>query len=257
MAAAPQKGRMQVVIFCGGQGMRLREKTESIPKPLVEIGGKPILWHLMKLYAHYGWTDFILCLGYKGELIREFCKQITQWRVTPVETGLETNTGGRLKLVQPYVTGSTFFATYADGLANIDLPHLVEFHRRQETLATMTCVKPRTHFGLVDIGAEHRVVGYREKPQLDTWVNGGFFVFERRVFDYIQGDEVLEQAPMSRLMQDGQLSAYPFDRFWVCMDTYKDHQMLNALWAQGQAQWKLWTDEEPHVARPPRIRHGV
>ena len=256
MARKPSQ-KPQVVILCGGQGMRLREKTESIPKPLVEIGGKPILWHLMKIYAHYGFTDFILCLGYKGELIREFCRQITQWRVTPVETGLETNTGGRLKLVRPYVTSPTFFTTYADGLANIDLPHLLAFHQQQETIATMTCVKPRTHFGLVEIGPEHRVTGYREKPQLDTWVNGGFLTFEQRVFDYLEDNDVLEQAPMARLMREGQLSAYPFDRFWVCMDTYKDHLLLNQLWNEGRADWKLWRENERRVARAARVRDGV
>lgn len=237
--------------------MRLREKTASIPKPLVEIGGKPILWHLMHLYAHYGYADFILCLGYKGELIWKFCQQIKEWRVRPIDTGQDTNTGGRLKQVEPYITAPTFFATYADGLASIDLPALLRFHHRQETVATMTCVKPRTHFGLVDIGGDHRVVSYREKPRLDTWVNGGFFVFERRIFDYIRGDETLEREPLERLTKEANLSAYPFDGFWVCMDTYKDHQLLNQLWAEGQAEWKVWRDDERRVARPASLSHRV
>ena len=241
----PETARPQVVILCGGQGMRLREHTESIPKPLVEIGGKPILWHLMKLYAHYGFDDFVLCVGYKGEQIREFVKRDNPWNVVAVETGQETNTGGRLKRVQPYVTSPTFFATYADGLASINLPELLAFHRRQATAATMTCVKPRTHYGLVDIGAGHRVTGYREKPQLETWVNGGFFVFEQAVFESIHDDETLEREPLERLMRAGQLSAYPFDGFWVCMDTYKDTQTLNQLWQSGKAEWKVWTDLAP------------
>ncbi len=237
--------------------MRLREKTESIPKPLVEIGGKPILWHLMKIYAHFGFDDFILCLGYKGELIQEFCKQVSGWNVTPVDTGQETNTGGRLKRVQAHVTSPTFFTTYADGLADIDLPGLLAFHRQQGTVGTMTCVKPWTHFGLVDIGANRRVTGYREKPRLDSWVNGGFFVFEQRIFDYIKDNEVLEREPLDRLTREGNLSAYQFNRFWVCMDTYKDTQNLNKLWDTEQAEWRVWNDDAEHGLAPatgPRHR---
>ena len=231
--------------------MRLREKTESIPKPMVEVGGKPILWHLMKIYAHYGFDEFILCLGYKGEQIKAFCEQTHGWTVTPVDTGQETNTGGRLKRVRPYVTSPTFVATYADGLAKIDLRELLAFHRQQATVATMTCVKPRTHFGLVDIGPNQRVIRYREKPQLETWVNGGFFVFEQAVFDYIQDNEVLEREPLERLTREERLSAYPFHGFWVCMDTYKDTQMLNEMWAAKQADWNVWRqDARRRVAEP-------
>jgi glucose-1-phosphate cytidylyltransferase len=248
-----------VVILCGGQGMRLREKTESIPKPLVEIGGRPILWHLMKIYAHYGFTDFVLCLGYKGEQIQAFCEQLDEdWHVTAVDTGQDTSTGGRLRLVRPYVTAPTFFATYADGLAKIALPELMAFHRRQGTVGTMTCVRPRTHFGLVDLGPDHRVVGYREKPQLETWVNGGFFVFEQAIFNYIEGDEVLERQPLERLTQERHLSAYEFEGFWVCMDTYKDTQTLNQLWEANQADWKVWrTDVTRRVATTASASHRV
>ena len=258
--------RPQVVILCGGKGTRLREHTELIPKPLVEIGGMPILWHIMKLYAHYGFRDFVLCLGYKGDSIKEFFMQWRAWKhcdfvlefrdgqarvssetdrpdgwtITFAEAGEDTNTGGRLKRVEPYVRTSPFFATYADGLADIDLTHLIEFHRAKGTVATVTCVLPRSQFGIVDIDSDDRIVRYDEKPVMDKWVSGGFFVFDRAIFSYLGEDDVLEREPFERLARDRQFSAYRFKGFWACMDTYKDTQMLNDAWRSQQAPWKVW-----------------
>jgi len=239
----------QVIILCGGQGTRLREHTQSIPKALVEIGGRPILWHIMKLYAHYGFREFIVCLGYKGELIRAYFETHTdQWSVTFVDTGAETQTGGRVLRVLPHVTGDTVFVTYGDGLANIDLSDLLRFHRRQGTATTITCVNPESPFGIVEIGADQRVVRYQEKPRMDQWISGGFFVFERRAFSYLQGDaDILERRPFEQMAADGELSAYRFKDFWTCMDTYKDTQRLNALWESGQAPWKVWADNMSRV----------
>lgn len=255
-----------VVILCGGRGMRLNEQTESIPKPLVQIGGMPILWHIMKLYAHFGFKDFILCLGYKGEKIREFFMEHRSWRrgdftlhsgpggreidyhfgeledwtITFADTGLATNTGGRLKAIQRYITGPTFFATYGDGLSDLDLRMLLAEHQRGGRLATMTCVTPRTHFGIVDVDEEGRIRSYQEKPLLNTFVNGGFFVCNREIFPYLGENEMFEQGPFDRLLRDGQFYGHRHQGFWMCMDTYKDNQVLNDLWERGDAPWKIW-----------------
>ena len=256
----------QVVILCGGKGTRLREQTESVPKPLVEVGGMPILWHLMKIYAHYGFHDFVLCLGYKGEMIKEFfaewrpwrngdfvlefaggearvtskLDQLDGWTIRFAETGDETNTGGRLKRVEPYIHTSPFFVTYADGLSDIDLTSLLKFHESKGTVGTMTCVMPRSQFGIVEIDDEDRILRYDEKPVMREWVSGGFFVFDRRIFSYLGEDDVLEKEPFDRLARDRQFSAYRFKGFWACMDTYKDTQMLNDLWRSGRAPWRVW-----------------
>lgn len=231
------------MILCGGRGTRLREHTEEIPKPLVEIGGVPILWHLMKIYSEHGFRDFILCLGYKGDKIKDFfmnCStQGNGWRVTFADTGLDTNTGGRIKRIEPHVTGPTFFATYADGLASIDLGNLLDFHFASGRIGTVTCVRPRSQFGIVTLEGDV-VTQYEEKPVMSQWVSGGFFVFNREVFRYLGDDDILERQPIERLCADRQLAAYRLDRFWACMDTYKDTQLLNDLWSSDRAPWKIW-----------------
>ena len=245
-----EKLNPQVVILCGGRGTRLREHTESIPKPLVEIGSRPILWHIMKLYAHHGFHDFILCLGYKGELIRQYFEEQCDegWSVTFAETGEQTQTGGRILRILPLIRGERVFVTYGDGLANLDLRRLLTFHLEQGTAATITCVNPQSPFGVVEIDASHRVRSYQEKPQLDHWISGGFFVFERRAFAYLEGDsDILERRPFEHMAADGELAGYRFNGFWTCMDTYKDTQRLNELWSTEAAPWKLWVDEP---ARP-------
>jgi glucose-1-phosphate cytidylyltransferase len=260
---------MQVVILCGGKGTRLREQTESIPKPLIEIGGKPVLWHIMKIYSHYGFNDFILCLGYLGHRIREFFLNYSrwqnsdlllrvgdrgegryqrlshsseQWRVLLAETGEETNTGGRIKRVEPYIKGETFMVTYADGLANIDLRDLLKYHRSKGKVGTVTVLNPVSNYGILEFERSGTIVQFKEKPKLEVWINGGFFVFQRKVFDYIGGDSVLEREPFEGLVKDRQLVAYPHKAFWASMDTYKDAEELNRRWNNGEAPWKVWTD---------------
>jgi glucose-1-phosphate cytidylyltransferase len=233
---------MDVVILCGGRGTRLQERTQEIPKPLVEIGGQPILWHIARLYAEQGLRRFVLCTGYKGELIEAFVRA-QMWpegvEVTCVDTGLDTPTGGRIHRIADRV-GERFCATYGDGLADIDLRAELAFHRRHGATATMTVVRPELQFGIADIDDDDRVTGFHEKPRGEHWVNGGFFVFERAVFDVLTDESVLERGPLERLAADGQLRAYRHTGFWECMDTYKDAVALNDLWAAGRAPWKVW-----------------
>jgi glucose-1-phosphate cytidylyltransferase len=232
---------MDVVILCGGRGTRLQERTQEIPKPLVEIGGRPILWHIVRLYAEQGLTRFVLCTGYKGEQIAAFAAE-TAWpfgvEVECVDTGLDTPTGGRIARIADRV-GERFCATYGDGLADIDLRAELDFHARHGATATMTVVRPELQFGVTEL-EDDRVVGFREKPRAEQWVNGGFFVFDRGVFGVLSDDSVLERAPLEQLAADGELRAYRHEGFWECMDTYKDAVALNDLWASGQAPWKVW-----------------
>lgn len=231
-------GPTQTVILCGGRGTRLREYTESLPKPLVEIGGRPILWHIMRMYAAQGFRDFVLALGYLGEQIeRDFKGLAEDWRVAFVPTGPDTQTGGRIARVRAHVS-SPFFATYGDGLADVDLRSLLTFHRGHGRAATVTVVQPSLGFGLADVDAMGRVVRFVEKPRVNGWVNGGFFVFDERIFEYLGPDSVLEREPMERLAAAGQLMAFRHEGFWACMDTYKDHEELNALWMSGRAPWR-------------------
>jgi glucose-1-phosphate cytidylyltransferase len=233
-----------VAILCGGRGTRLREKTESMPKPLVEIGGRPILWHVMKIFAAQGCRRFVLCTGYLGEMVADFVAS-EQWpddvEVDCLDTGLDTPTGGRLKLAAEAIGAGTFFATYADGVADIDLAELVRFHRSHGELATVTVVRPTLQFGVADLDGESRVRGFIEKPRSEHWINGGFFCFEQDVFRYLEPDSVLEREPLEALAKDRQLRAYRHTGFWDCMDTYKDAVLLNDLWEQGRAPWKLWS----------------
>jgi glucose-1-phosphate cytidylyltransferase len=256
---------VKAVILAGGLGTRLAEETSVRPKPMVEIGGKPILWHIMKLYSAHGIDDFVVCLGYKGYMIKEFfanyflhTSNVTfdlaknkmevhenfsePWRVTLVDTGADTQTGGRLKRVLPYVDDEDFCLTYGDGLANVDVSRLLAFHREQGTLGTVTAVLPGGRFGALDVEGA-RVAGFREKPAGDgSWINGGFFVLSPTIGDYIDGDEtVFEQEPLRRLVDEGQLSAYEHDGFWQPMDTMREKAQLEELWRTGDAPWKVWS----------------
>ncbi|MCI0746956.1 MAG: glucose-1-phosphate cytidylyltransferase [Verrucomicrobia subdivision 3 bacterium] len=257
---------MKVVILCGGMGTRLREETEYRPKPMVPIGGRPILWHIMKLYAHFGHKEFILCLGYKGEVIKEYFRNyhwntsdvtlrlgrspdITyhgqhdeeDWLVTLIDTGQETQTGGRLLRVLPYIKDEAFFFTYGDGLTDSDINRTVQFHRKHGALATVTAVKPTGRFGELAMDGQ-TITAFHEKPdQEGAFISGGFFVFNRDIEKYLDGDEcVLEKAPMERLTRERQLRAWRHKGFWQCMDTYREQELLNQLWRSGKAPWKLW-----------------
>ena len=226
-----------VAILCGGKGTRMREGGESLPKPLVEIGGRPILWHVMCLYAAQGLSDFVLLLGHGGDRIRAFA-ETCPWGITCVDTGADTPTGGRVALAREHLEAATFCLTYADGVADIDLGALLDFHRAHGRLATMTVVQPRNPWGVARLGDGGRVEGFSEKPRIDSWVNGGFFVMQPGVLDRLGPGDVLEREPLERLAADGELHAFRHEGFWDCMDTYKDHLLLNELWARGEAPWR-------------------
>ena len=233
-----------VVILCGGRGTRLQEKTQDLPKPLVEIGGRPIVWHVIRLYAVQGFERFVLCTGYKGEQLAQWAAAET-WpsgvAVTCVDTGLDTPTGGRIRRVAEHVADGPFCVTYADGVADIDLAGLLDFHADHGALASMTVVRPELQFGVTEIDDENTVRGFREKPRSEHWINGGFFRFEPGVLSYLADSSVLEREPLEGLATDGQLRAYRHTGFWDCMDTYKDAIVLNDLWAAGAPPWKLWS----------------
>jgi glucose-1-phosphate cytidylyltransferase len=257
---------MKVVILCGGQGTRLREETEFRPKPLVEIGGRPILWHIMKLYAHHGFRDFVLCLGYRGSMIKEYflnyeamsndfticlgqkshlhfngMHKEQDFRVTLADTGQNTMTGGRIKRIEKYVDGGTFVVTYGDGLADVNLAELVSFHRSHGRIATVTTVRPQSRFGILETTSDGKVLEFKEKPQVSGWASAGFMVFERRLFDYIEADDcILEREPLERLAAEGELMAYRHDGFFFAMDTYREYLYLNDLWQSSEAPWKVW-----------------
>jgi glucose-1-phosphate cytidylyltransferase len=233
-----------VVILCGGRGARLREHTQELPKPLVEIGGMPIVWHVIQLYAVQGFSRFLLATGYMGDLIEGFVAA-HRWprgvTIECVDTGPDTQTGGRIKLLEQRLAGEqTVCATYADGLADIDLQQLLAFHRRHGALATMTVVRPWLQFGVTQLDGDGRVLGFQEKPRSEHWINGGFFCFGDGALDYLEPNSVLERAPLERMAADGQLRAHRHEGFWECMDTYKDAVQLNDLWASGEAPWRMW-----------------
>ena len=237
------EGINSVVILCGGRGTRLQEHTAAIPKPLVEIGGRPILWHVMRIYSVQGLRRFVLCTGYKGEQIERFVQE-TEWPedvdVQCVDTGLDTPTGGRIHRIRDRVGEGPFCATYADGVADIDISGLISYHRRHDDLATMTVVRPELQFGVTELDGDGRVSGFHEKPRSDHWINGGFFCFEQGTFEYLTDSSVLEREPLEGLADDGQLHAYRHTGFWECMDTYKDAVQLNDLWERREAPWKIW-----------------
>jgi glucose-1-phosphate cytidylyltransferase len=231
-----------VVILCGGRGTRLRERTESVPKALVEIGGRPILWHVIQIYAAQGFERFLLATGYMGEAVAEFAAA-EHWpdgvRVECVDTGLDTPTGGRLAALTDRLRGESFCVTYADGVADIDLEGLLGFHRERGALATVTVVRPNLQWGVAELNGD-AVAGFVEKPRSEHWINGGFFCFEPRALSYIGADSVLEREPLERLAADGQLRAFRHEGFWDCMDTYKDAVVLNDLWTGSHAAWRIW-----------------
>jgi glucose-1-phosphate cytidylyltransferase len=257
---------MKVVIFCGGLGTRLREETEFRPKPMVPVGERPILWHIMKTYAHYGHKDFILCLGYKGEVIKEYFRNYhwntsdvtlvlgakpqikyhnrhdeEDWSVTLLDTGQKTMTGGRLKRALRFVEDENFLVTYGDGLIDSDINASIRFHETQRKVVTITAVRPAGRFGDLEI-TDNAVTAFKEKAEQQAgFVNGGFFVMNRRIADYLGDDTcVLEQEPLNRLASEGQIAAFRHTGFWQCMDTFREQQLLANLWSSGRAPWKVW-----------------
>lgn len=259
---------MKVVILCGGQGTRLREQTDVLPKPMIEIGGRPILWHIMKIYARYGLNSFVLCLGYKGHLIKEYFLNYavrtndltislgddpkvtidrhvaeSNWQISLVETGDVAMTGARLFRVKDRLTDESFCMTYGDGLANIDISSTLEFHRRHGKMVTVTGVRPSARFGELELDGE-RVVAFAEKPQVnESFINGGFFVFRREFLDKYLSDRddlTLEREPLQRAAMDGEMMMFPHTGFWQCMDTYREWRLLDEMWKNGRAEWKIW-----------------
>jgi glucose-1-phosphate cytidylyltransferase len=235
-----------VVILCGGRGTRLRERTETMPKALVEIGGRPILWHVIGIYAAQGFERFLLATGYLGEMVEEFAAT-ESWpdgvEVECVDTGLDTPTGGRIARLGERLADETFCATYADGVADIDLDAQLAFHLQHGDLGTVTVVQPHLQWGVAEIGDNHKVEGFVEKPRSEHWINGGFFCFAPGALDYIGEDSVLEGEPLQRLATDNQLSAFRHKGFWDCMDTYKDAVVLNDLWQDGATPWTTWVPD--------------
>jgi glucose-1-phosphate cytidylyltransferase len=256
---------MKVAILAGGVGTRLAEETEIKPKPMVEIGGRPILWHIMMGYYQYGYKEFVIALGYKGEVIKKYMVDYsslnsdltvdlksgavkihgrvkTEWKVDLVDTGIATLTGGRIKRLKPYLNNETFMLTWGDGVSDVNLDELLKFHRSHGKLVTMTAVRPPARFGHLEL-QENQIFEFSEKPQTrEGWINGAFFVVEPGVFDYIDGDETQwEKEPLERLAKDGQLMAYKHTSFWQCMDTLRDKRLLEDLWQTGKAPWKTWS----------------
>ncbi len=256
---------MKVVILAGGLGTRIMEESHLKPKPMIEIGGKPILWHIMKGYSHYGFNDFIICSGYKQNVIKEWfahyfihTSDITfdftegnkvilhnqfsePWKVTVIDTGLYTATGGRVKRVRDYIGAETFFLTYGDGVSDVDISEVLKFHRDNGKLATLTAIQPDGRFGIMDL-QENQILSFREKSRKDSnWVNGGFMVLEPEVIDYVADETVMfEKEPLEQLSREGELLCYKHDGFWQCMDTLRDKEKLESLWAAGNAPWKVW-----------------
>ena len=257
---------MKLVILAGGFGTRISEESHLRPKPMIEIGGKPILWHIMKFYSFYGVNDFVICAGYKQEVIKEYFAyyalhnsdvtfdfskggEVTihsdvseHWHVTVVDTGLNTMTGGRIKRIMPYVNGAPFCLTYGDGVSDVNIQNEIEFHKKSGAIATMTAIQPEGRFGIIDFGDNDSVKAFREKDKEDSgWINGGFMILEPAIFDFIDGDStVFEREPLEKCAKMGQLNAYRHDGFWQCMDTMRDKEKLEALWASGKAPWKVW-----------------
>ena len=259
---------MKAVLLAGGFGTRISEESQFKPKPMIEIGGMPILWHILKLYSHYGINEFIICAGYKQHVIKEWFadyflhtsditfdftqddkiivhnKHAEQWKVTVVDTGLNTMTGGRLKRVRSFIGDEPFFMTYGDGVADIDINDLLSFHNSHGRLATMSAVKPDSRFGVLDLSSDNEVKAFREKSKVDSgYINAGFMVLDPKVLDYVEDDTVMfEREPMERLAAEGQLMCYKHEGFWQCMDTLRDKERLEKMWAENKAPWKVWND---------------
>ncbi len=259
---------MKAVLLAGGFGTRISEESQFRPKPMIEIGGMPILWHIMKLYSKYGFNEFIICAGYKQHVIKEWFadyflhtsditfdftqdnkiivhnKRTEQWKVTVVDTGLSTMTGGRIKRVRSFIGNEPFFMTYGDGVSDVDISALLKFHRSHGKLATMSAVKPDSRFGVLDLSADNQVNAFREKSDIDSgYINAGFMVLEPKVLDYIKDDTIMfEREPLERLSAEGQLMCYKHRGFWQCMDTLRDKEKLEKLWSENKAPWKVWND---------------
>lgn len=256
---------MKVLVLAGGLGTRLSEETDVRPKPMVDIGGKPILWHIMKIYSHYGFNEFIVLLGYKGVLIKEYFanyflnqnnvtidlvnnkmeihnNSTEPWKVTLLDTGLNTMTGGRIKRAKEYINNEPFMLTYGDGVADVNIKELVNFHQKHGKAITVTAVQPEGKFGALEIGKNNKVNSFMEKPKGDgSWINGGFFVCEPRLMDYIENDSTtFEREPMEKLTEEGEVYTYKHTGFWKCMDTLRDKIQLNELWGKNNANWKIW-----------------
>jgi glucose-1-phosphate cytidylyltransferase len=267
ISSAVRIGDIPVIILCGGKGTRLREETEYRPKPLVEVGERPILWHIMKGYSHFGCRNFVLCLGYRGRQIKEYflnydymnndfrldlrSRRATvtngrtpaeDWRIVFADTGIETPTGGRIKKVEGYVKTNVFFATYGDGVSDVRLPALLDFHLRHGKIATITGFHPRSKYGQLQTGRNGKILAFSEKPRLRDYVNGGFFVFDRRIFSYLSEHSVLEEEVFERLVREQEAVLFQHDGFWFAMDTYKDYLELNALAQRGETPWMVWRD---------------
>lgn len=259
---------MKVVILAGGYGTRISEESQFKPKPMIEIGSMPVLWHIMKLYSSYGFNEFVICAGYKQHVIKEWFadyflhtsdvtfdftkddkiiihnKRAEKWKVTVVDTGLDTMTGGRLKRVKSFIGDEPFFMTYGDGVADVDINDLLNFHKNHGKLATMTAVKPDSRFGVLDIAENNQINAFREKSQVDSgYINAGFMVLDPKVLDYVEDDTIMfEREPLEALAKENQLMCYKHDGFWQCMDTLRDKQKLENLWAENTAPWKVWND---------------
>jgi len=257
---------MKTVILAGGFGTRISEESHLKPKPMIEIGEKPILWHIMKMYSHFGIDDFVICAGYKQEIIKEYFAnyalhnsnvtfdftkggQVTihsnvseNWKVTIVDTGLNTMTGGRIKRIASFIGKETFCLTYGDGVSDVDIAKEIAFHKKSGLIATMTAIQPEGRFGIIDFAKDDKIKAFREKDKADSgWINGGFMVLEPAIFDFIDGDStVFEREPLQRCAAKGELNAFKHDGFWQCMDTMRDKEKLEALWASEKAPWKVW-----------------
>ncbi len=256
---------MKVAILAGGLGTRLQEETQIKPKPMVEIGGRPILWHIMKIYSHFGFKEFVIALGYRGGIIKDYflnyrtrdsnlvidlksgdtqvasAHDVEDWKVHLIDTGIDTMTGGRIKRVADYLGDEPFMVTYGDGIANINLKAVLELHQKENRIATVSAVRPPARFGQIRLD-KTGVIGFAEKPQADSgWINGGFFVLDSKIKKYINDDDtIFEREPLERLAQEGMLSSYQHDGFWQCMDTVRDVELLQSLWASGNAPWRIW-----------------
>ena len=233
---------MKVVILAGGYGTRISEESDLKPKPLIEIGGKPILWHILKIYSNYDINEFVICCGYKGEQIKEFFGKLdsTLWDVQLVDTGLDTLTGGRLKRIQDHID-DTFCVTYGDGLSDIDINCLISFHQKKKSLATLTAIHPPERFGVLNLSGDYVTEFYEKHSGQSSWINGGFFVFEPGIFDYLQDDlTILEKTPLETLAKEKKLAAFKHDGFWYPMDTLRDKKYLENLWSSNKAPWKIW-----------------
>ena len=262
-----KKNKMKTIILCGGTGYRLKEETEFKPKPMVQVGGKPILWHIMKIYAHYGYNDFVLALGYKADYIKDFFlnqkaftsdftletkdhkakyylenrSEIDDFRITFADTGLETNPGERILKCRKYIPegDTSFMVTYGDGVSDVNIHELIKYHKKEGTIGVITGIHPRSKFGMVEIDKKGKVKSFSEKPLVNNWINGGYMVFQKAFFDYIKPGET-EHPALARLALQGQLSLYKHNGFWYCVDTYKELDELNNIWNSGKVPWKVW-----------------